>query len=200
MAFYEPLVDALSPARLKSLANEKLTDLIEKEAVRARASLDEFQQRYPSAGPRELAQRYIDSKKQLASMLGGVSGAFGVVTVPVDLVGMVYLQLSLLVEIATVFKADLRTERGTKEVLDVFGYANGIGPLERAGPRVLGTLASMVLKKYGLKAFARAMPLVASPISAYLNNQHIQKVGDSAIRHYDGWAHAQEKGKRARGS
>ena len=200
MAFYDPLVNALSPSKLKSLANERLSDLIDKEAVRARASLDELQQRYPSAGPRELSQRLIDSKKQVASMLGGVTGIFGAVTVPVDLVGMVYLQLVLLVEVGTVFKADFKNERGKKDVLDLFGYANGIGPVQRASPKVLGSLAAMVLTKTGLKAIGRAMPLVAAPISAYLNNQHIQRGGVSASRHYDGWVHAHEKSKKASGS
>jgi hypothetical protein len=196
VAFY----DSLSPSKLKSLANERLSDLIDKEAVRARTSLEDLQQRYPSAGPRELSQRYIDSRKQAASVLGGVTGVFGAVTVPVDLVGMVYLQLALLVEIGTVFKADFKNERGKKEVLDLFGYANGIGPIQRASPKVLGSLAAMVLTKTGLKALGRAMPLVAAPISAYLNNQHVQRVGDSAIRHYDGWVHAHEKSKKASGS
>lgn len=198
MAFYDPLKN-LSPSKLKSLANAQLSELIDKEAVRARTSLDDFQQRYPSAGPRELSQRYIDSRKQMASVLGGVTGVFGVASVPIDLLGMVYLQMALLVEIGTVFKADLRGERGKKDVLDLFGYANGIGPIQRASPKVLGSLASMVLAKTGLKAIGRAMPLVAAPVSAYLNNQHIQRVGDSAIRHYDGWLHAQEKAKRASG-
>jgi len=199
VAFYDP-VKNLSPSKLKSLANERLSDLLDREAARARGSLDDLQQRYPSAGPRELCQRYIDSRKQMAGVLGGVTGVFGVVTVPVDLVGMVYLQLALLVEVGTVFKADLRSERGKKDVLDLFGYSNGIGPVQRASPKVLGSLASMVLTKTGLKALGRAMPLVAAPISAYLNNQHIQRVGDAAIRHYDGWLHAQEKAKRASGS
>ena len=61
-------------------------------------------------------------------------------------------------------------------------------------------IAAMVLTKTGLKALGRAMPLVAAPISAYLNNQHVQRVGDSAIRHYDGWVHAHEKSKKASGS
>jgi len=196
VAFYDPLKN-LSPSKLKSLANAQLSELIDKEAVRARTSLDDFQQRYPSAGPRELSQRYIDSRKQMASVLGGVTGVFGVASVPIDLLGMVYLQMALLVEIGTVFKADLRGERGKKDVLDLFGYANGIGPIQRASPKVLGSLASMVLAKTGLKAIGRAMPLVAAPVSAYLNNQHIQRVGDSAIRHFDGWLHAQEKAKRA---
>lgn len=191
-------MEPLSPKKLKALANERLHDLIEKEATRARASVEVLTQRYPSAGPRELSQRAIDGRKNLASVLGGVSGAFGMITVPVDLVGMVYLQLSLLVEIGTIFKVDLRAERGQKEVVDLFGYANGLGPIERASPRVLGSLAAMVLKKYGLKALARAVPVVAAPVSAYLNNRHIQKVGEAAVRHYDGWTRANEK-QRARG-
>ncbi len=195
MAFY----DVLTPTRLKALTNQKLAELIDQEAARARPSLEDLQQRYPSAGPRELAQRFIDSRKQMAGVLGGVTGVFGAVTVPLDLVGMVYLQLALMVEVGTVFKADVRSDRGKKELLDLFGYANGIGPLQRISPKVLGSLARLVLTRSGLAAVGRAMPLVAAPISAYLNNQHVQRVGDSAIRHFDGWVHAHEKQKRASG-
>lgn len=206
MGFFDPLLEQvkvvrkLSPRQLRKLGDEKLSELIEQEAIRARARVDELQQRYPSAGPRELAQRLIDSKKSLASLVGGVSGVFGVVTVPLDLVGMVYLQLSLLTEVATVFKKPLKSERERTELLDLFGYANGIGPVQRASPRVLGSLAAMLLAKGGLKSISKAMPLVAAPISAYLNNQHIQQVGDSAVRHFDGWGHAHEKTKKATGT
>lgn len=205
MGFFDPLLEQvkaarrLTPKNLKKLANERLSDLVDKEAVRARARVDELQQRYPSAGPRELAQRLIDQKKQLASMVGGVTGVFGAVTVPVDLVGMVYLQLSLLTEVATVFKVSLKSERERQELLDLFGYSNGIGPVQRSSPRLLGSLAALLLAKGGLKTVSRAMPLVAAPISAYLNNQHIQQVGDAAVRHYDGWVHAHEKQKKASG-
>jgi hypothetical protein len=57
----------------------------------------------------------------------------------------------------------------------------------------------MLLARGGLKGLSRAMPLVAAPISAYLNNQHIQQVGDIAVRHYDGWGRAHEKARRASG-
>ncbi|MFZ5439883.1 MAG: EcsC family protein [Myxococcota bacterium] len=206
MSFIDPLLEQvkvvrkLSPRQLKKLSDEKLSELIEKEAVRARTRVDELQQRYPSAGPRELAQHLIDAKKSVASMVGGVSGVFGVVTVPLDLVGMVYLQLSLLTEVATVYKKPLKSERERTELLDLFGYANGIGPMQRASPRVLGSLAALLLAKGGLKSLSKAMPLVAAPISAYLNNQHIQQVGESAVRHFDGWGHAHEKTKKATGS
>lgn len=199
MKLPEPVMK-LHPKHLKKLSGERLSDLIDKEAVRARAKVDELQQRYPSAGPRELSQRLIDSKKNLASMMGGVTGVFGVVTVPVDLAGMLYLQLSLLTEVATVFKLSLKSEREKQELLDLLGYSNGIGPLQRSSPKVLGTVVAMVLSKGGLKTLSRAMPLVAAPVSAWLNNSHIQKVGDSAVRHYDGWQHAHEKSKRASGA
>lgn len=206
MSFLDPLLEQvkvvrqLSPRHLKKLSNEKLSDFIEKEAVRARVKVDELQQRFPSAGPREISQRLIDTKKNVASMIGGVTGVFGAITVPVDLMGMVYLQLSLLTEVATVFKMPLKSERERQELIDLLGYANGIGPLQRASPKVLGSVAALLLAKGGLKSISRAMPLVAAPISAYLNNQHIQQVGDSAVRHYDGWVHAHEKSKRASGS
>lgn len=199
MKLPEPVMK-LHPKHLKKLSGERLSDLIDKEAVRARAKVDELQQRYPSAGPRELSQHLIDHKKNLASMMGGVTGVFGVVTVPVDLAGMLYLQLSLLTEVATVFKLSLKSEREKQELLDLLGYSNGIGPLQRSSPKVLGTVVAMVLSKGGLKTLSRAMPLVAAPVSAWLNNSHIQKVGDSAVRHYDGWQHAHEKSKRASGA
>ena len=205
MGFFDPLLEQvkvvrqLTPTNLKKLGNTQLSELIEKEAVRARVKVDGLQQRYPAAGPRELSQRLIDSKKNVASMVGGITGVFGAVTVPIDLVGMVYLQLSLLTEVATVFKLSLKSERERQELIDLLGYSNGIGPVQRSGPKVIGSLAALLLARGGLKGLSRAMPLVAAPISAYLNNQHIQQVGESAVRHYDGWVHAHEKTQKASG-
>lgn len=206
MGFFDPLLEQakvmrrLSPKNLKKLSTEKLSDFIEKEAVRARVRIDELQQRYPSAGPRELSQRLIDSKKSVASMVGGVTGVFGVITVPVDLLGMVYLQLSLMTEVATVYKQSLKSERERQELIDLFGYVNGIGPVQRASPRVMGSLARVLLARGGLTSISRAMPLVAAPISAYLNHQHIQEIGDASVRHYDGWGKTHEKTKKAAGA
>lgn len=206
MGFFDPLLEQvkvvrqLTPANLKKLGNTQLSELIEKEAVRARVKVDELQQRYPAAGPRELSQRLIDSKKNVASMVGGITGVFGAVTVPIDLVGMVYLQLALLTEVATVFKLSLKSERERQELIDLLGYSNGIGPMQRSGPKVMGSLAAVLLARGGLKGLSRAMPLVAAPLSAYLNNQHIQQVGEQAVRHYDGFSAAHAKTKKASGA
>ncbi|MBS1152605.1 MAG: hypothetical protein H6Q89_4303 [Myxococcaceae bacterium] len=203
MAFYDPVLQRLkqlSPSSLRGIADEKITVVVLKETTRAKVKIDELSQRYPTAGPRELAQRMIDSKKAFAGMVGGVSGVFGIATLPADLGLMVYLQLALLVEVATLYKVNLKSERARQELLDVFGYANGIGPLQRASPKLVGKLATLLLQKGGLETFGRAMPLVAAPISAYLNNQHIQQVGEQAIRHYDGFTAAHAKAKKASGA
>jgi len=187
----------LSPSELKKMANARLSDAVLQEVGRARARVLAIEQRYPSAGNREKAQRLVDEKKSAAGLVGGISGVFGLASVPADLVVMTWLQLSLLVDIATLYKVNLKTHRARAELLDLFGYANGIGPLERAGPKVVGKLAGVMLEKGGLKAIGRALPLVAAPLSAYLNNQHVQQVGEEAIRFYEGFAKSHEKSRRA---
>jgi hypothetical protein len=190
----------VSPSNLRRLTNARLSDLVLRESARAKKTLDDLAQRYPSAGPREIGQRLIDQKKSVASLVGGVSGVFGVLSVPPDLMVMTYLQIQLLTEVATLYKVNLKSEHARTELLDVFGYANGIGPVQRASPKVLGKLAGMLLTRGGLETLGRAVPLAAAPISAWLNNQHIQAVGEHAVRHYDGFDKAHEKTQKASGA
>jgi hypothetical protein len=126
-------------------------------------------------------------------MVGGVSGVFGLVSLPADLLVMSWLQIGLLVDIATLHGVNLKSPRARRELLDLFAYANGLGPLQRAGPKVLGKVAGKLLERSGLTTFGRALPLVAAPVTAYLNNRHIQSVGDQALRYYHGFRRAHEK-------
>ncbi|QSQ22374.1 hypothetical protein JY651_45880 [Pyxidicoccus parkwayensis] len=204
MGFYDSVAERLAfmkkltPSEMKKLGSTKLSDIIHAEVARARVRVAELEKRYPNTPPKELAQRLIDEKKNLAGMVGGVSGVFGLVALPADLLFMAYLQIILLTDVATLYKANLKTERARGEMLDLFGYANGLGPLHRAGPKVMGKLAAMLLEKGGMHTLGRAMPLVAAPITAYFNNQHIQMVGEQAVRFYEGFdkAHAKAKAQR----
>jgi hypothetical protein len=200
MAFYDPITDTvkkLTPAELKKLADTKLTDLVQQEVPRARKRVLELEQLYPSSGVRERAQRLIDEKKRMASMTGGVFGAFGLLGLPMDLTVMAWLQLTLLVDLATLYKVNLKGSRAHNELLELYGYTTGVGTIQRSGPRVLGKVAEMLLKKGGMQTLGRAMPLVAAPLTAYLNNQHIQKVGDHAVRFYEGFDKAHAKTRAA---
>ncbi|WP_426755436.1 EcsC family protein [Myxococcus sp. Y35] len=208
MGLYDSVAERLAfmkkmtPAELKKLGSARLSDIVLQEVARSRVRIAALEKRYPQAPPRELAQRIVDEKKNLASMVGGVSGVFGLVALPADLLFMAYLQIILLTDVATLYKVNLKTERARGEMLDLFGYANGLGPLHRAGPKVLGKLAAMLLEKGGMHTLGRAMPLVAAPVTAYFNNQHIQMVGEQAVRFYEGFdkAHAKAKAQRKKAS
>lgn len=186
----------LTPARMKDLARARLEDVVLAEVARSRKRVAELERLYPSAGTRELSQRLIDSKKSLASTVGGVTGAFGLLGIPGDLVVMAWLQVVLVVDVATVHKVNLKGAQARAEVLDVVGYANGVGPLARTGPRLVGTLAGRLMERGGLKVFGRALPLAAAPISAYLNQRHIQQVGEQVVRFYAGLEKARVKTRK----
>src|SRR4051812_7915611 len=187
-----------SPANLRKLANTQVNEVILRELTRSKERVSDMERRYPSADTREKAQRLIDGKKAIAGTVGGVSGVFGLVSVPADLLVMTYLQMVLLVDIATLYRANLKSDRGRSELLDVLGYANGVGPFQRAGPKMLGGIAAKLLERGGLSSIGRALPLVAAPITAYLNNQHIQAVGEEAVRFYEGFGKAERKSERRR--
>jgi hypothetical protein len=185
----------LGPANLKRLANLRLHDLVVREIPRAKKRVGSLQATYPSASPREIAQRLIDAKKSTAGMVGGISGVFGIASVPADLLVVAWLQIVLLVDIATVFRANLKSASTRHQLFQLFGYANGIGPIQRASPMVLGKVVGNIIEKSGLRTVGRALPLIAAPVSAYLNNKHIQTVGEAAIRHYDGFEKARQKNR-----
>src|SRR5688500_13516431 len=99
----------LSPTELRRLANQRLSDIVQREIARSRKRVTELEARFPSAQPKELSQRLIDDKKNVAGMIGGVSGVFGLASVPADLMVMVYLQITMLVDIALVHKVNLKS-------------------------------------------------------------------------------------------
>jgi hypothetical protein len=199
MAVTDPLSSAaafvrkLTPARLKALGAATLIEIVVREIPRARRRIAELEKAYPSAQRRELAQRLIDEKKSLAGMVGGVTGFFGLVSLPADLMVMVWLELILLVDIATLYKVNLKGESQRAELLDLFAQNNGVGPLTRSTPRAVGAFARLALARGGLGTVGRAVPLVAAPISAWLNNKHIQRVGEAALRHFEGFGKARRK-------
>jgi uncharacterized protein (DUF697 family) len=135
-----------------------MEDAVGLEAKRARKRIQTLRTRYPTAGPRELGQHVIDSAKGLASLSGSVSGVFGLISVPADLVVMTWLQIRMMADIATAYGVDLRFRRARTELLGVLGEANGVRALKRSGPKVLGKVAGMVAERGGFASLGRAMP------------------------------------------
>ena len=188
---------ALRPSSVRRLGSLRMEDAVGLEAKRARKRIQTLRTRYPTAGPRELGQHVIDSAKGLASLSGSVSGVFGLISVPADLVVMAWLQIRMMADIATAYGVDLRFRRARTELLGVLGEANGVGALKRSGPKVLGRVAGKLAERGGFASLGRAMPLVAAPVTAWLNNHHVQMVGEAALRQYDGFQRAAAKTRAA---
>lgn len=168
-------------------ARERLQRLYLDEIGRARRRVEGLRQKYPSADVLEHCHRLIDTKKSWASTGGAVSGLFGWVTIPADLAFVTVLQLSLIMEIALLHKVNLKSDRARDEVFEVLGYSNGADSLNlasRSAPKVLARVAQRVLTKRGLVTLGRALPVVAAPLSAWLNNKDIERAGTAAIRFY----------------
>ena len=179
-----PTMPHFTPAQLKALANAQLSNLIVSEVGRAKARIAELKRVYPSASVAELAERLTDAKKSVAGTSGAVSGIFGLVSVPLDLVLIAYLQLSVMIDVAVLHGANLKSERAQGELIDLFHYANGLDPVVRASPRLLGQIAFSLLKRGGFSQFGRAIPVVASPVTAWLNNKAIVRACHEAIVFY----------------
>jgi len=166
---------------------ERLWSVYVSEIGRCRSRVDGVRGKYPSANAQELSQRLTDTKKMWASTGGAVSGLFGLALVPADLAFVTALQLTLIMEIALLHKVNLKSERARDEVFEVLGYSNGADTVNlagRAGPKLLARIAEKALTKRGLAQFGRAIPVLASPVVAYLNNRDLQRAGEAALRFY----------------
>ncbi|MDF1563959.1 MAG: EcsC family protein [Deltaproteobacteria bacterium] len=169
---------------ISEIARTRLDRLIIQEIEIARPKTKRLKKRYPLLPEADLAQQLIDEKKAYAGTGGMVSGFFGLLALPADLLLVTFLQLRLIVELGQLFRVNLKSERGQSELLEILGRGNGVGPLYRTGPTVFARLALRILQKKGLSSVGRAVPLVAAPVSAWLNNRDIQRVGDEALRQW----------------
>jgi uncharacterized protein (DUF697 family) len=172
---------------LPQVAKDKLAGFYLDQIARARKRVDDLRVKYPSAEPSEMAQRLIDQKKAWASTGGALSGLFGLISVPADIAFVTALQVTLIMEIALVFRTNLKSARARGEVLEVLGYSNGADTVKlasRAGPKIFARAAEKMLAKTGLAQLGRAVPVVAAPFVAWLNNKDIQRAGEAAVRFY----------------
>ena len=172
---------------LTELAKERLWGVYVAEIARCRKRVDELREKYPSADSQELTQRLTDTKKTWASTGGAVSGLFGLALVPADLLFVTVLQLTLIMEVALVHRVNLKSDRARDEVFEVLGYSNGADTVNlagRAGPKLLAKVAEKLLTKRGLAQLGRVVPILASPVVAYLNNRDLQRAGEAAARFY----------------
>ena len=173
--------------RLMRLGVNQLDQLVLTLFFRAQRRMRRRVKRNQIVNAVELSRRAIDRTKRRATTLGGTTGMLGLVGLPVDVLGMLYLQLELLVEVAAIYDVDLQGEGARSELLNLFASSSGLGLVGRPGTLALGKLAAMLLARGGFSRLSRAVPLISAPISAAINRRHVEAVGEAAIRHHESW-------------
>jgi hypothetical protein len=161
------------------------------EIGHARGRVAELSHRYPAASKRELGQRIIEDKKQVAQTGGAVAGLLGLAAIPADLALVAYLQLTLVVELAVLHGVNLKGASGREQLLDVLGFRQGdLAAAVRAAPLVASRLSKVAMRHLGWRTLGRVVPVVAAPVSAWLNRRDIQRTGDAAVRRFDTFSRA----------
>ena len=138
----------------------------------------------PSAKRDRVAKVMLERWTKVASLEGGITGAFGVIGVPVNFLLVVYFQIALVVSIAEAYGFELEGESGEDALLSVVGRAHGMEDIVRASPRILGAIAKTLLLRHGMSLLGRLVPLVAAPLSAKLNERDMVRIGGEALRRF----------------
>lgn len=165
-------------------ARTRLRDLIAAERQRARLHIQLIRQLEPGASDDRIAHVIVERWTRVATVEGGITGAFGLVGVPLNFLLTAYFQIALVVSIAETYGISLEGEGGEDALLSVVGRAHGIEDIVRASPRILGAIAKALALRHGLGTLGRLVPLAAAPISAKLNERDMARLGEEALRRF----------------
>ena len=165
-------------------ARSRLRQLIQSERRRAQWHIDLIKNVEPYASKDRVARLILERWRGVATVEGGLTGAFGLLGVPANLLFFAYCQLAVVVSIAEAYGVALDGEAGEKALLEVIGRAHGVDDLVRASPRVLGALARALAVRHGLGTLGRMVPMVAAPISARMNRVELERTGTEALRRF----------------
>lgn len=168
----------------KRLVRGRLSALIADERERARFHIRLLRLEEPDASLDRVAHRIIERWSAVAAFEGGVTGAAGLLGIPVNAVLFTYCQLAVAVSVAEAYGIELEGESGEDAVLQVVGRAHGMEEVVRASPRVLGALVRTLALKGGLPLLGRAVPFVAAPVGARLNRRDLARTGAEALRRF----------------
>lgn len=180
----EPPVGWPFGKRAKEAARTRLRDLIKSERQRARLHIHLIKQAEPVASPDRVAHVMLDRWTKVASVEGGITGAFGIIGVPINFLLFAYMQLAAVISVAEAYGIELEGESGEDALLSVVGRAHGMEDVVRASPRILGAIAKTLALRHGLGMLGRLVPLAAAPISAKLNERDMSRIGGEALRRF----------------
>jgi len=186
---------------------------VERWGVQAREYAQRVRAEHPDASGRELAQMVKSRHAVLARMEGaaaGVPGAFVPVaaafaSIVPDLAALAWIQSRMVVHIAAVYGHDTNDREMAAELLVLQGFYNSTDAarlaVTAAAERIAKRLAMKYLKggtlvlvrqlfryvgiKFSRAGLLRAVPLLAIPLSAAVNEVATRSLAKRAITFYD---------------
>ncbi len=151
----------------QALGRERLYAVLGAEGLRSRARVAAVRARFPAAEARDVARHLVTRKRRLGALSSGVAGLLGALSIPPSLAWTAWLELSLVLDVATAYGVDVRRGTGAEEALALFSSLRGVSAVKREGPRLFGQLGA--------------------PVSAWMAARHLQQVGEAAVRHFEGF-------------
>ena len=151
----------------QAVARERVASVLSAEAARSRARVAALKSRFPAAEARDVARHLVTRKRRLGTLSSGVAGLLGALSIPPSLALTAWMELSLVVDVATAYGLDVRRDAAAEEVLQLFASLRGVSVVKREGPRLLGQLGA--------------------PVCAWMAGRHLQRVGEAAVRHFEGF-------------
>lgn len=168
----------------ESLRQKTVKELITDEHRRAQRHIAQIRRQHPDVSKDRVAQILLDRFITAATVEGGITGAFGLMGVPLNTLFFTYGQVALIVSVAEAYGVVLTSEGGDEALWTLLGQAHGVEDVLRATPRVIGSLAKVLALRYGIGSLSRAIPLLAAPISARLNRRHMKHTGHLAMQRF----------------
>lgn len=154
------------------------------ERRRSRFYIEIIRRIEPEASRDRVAQLLAERWTQLARIEGGVTGAFGLVGIPLNLLLFSYAQFALIVAIAEVYGVTPEDSAGEEAILTTLREVQGFHQLVRTGPRIMAAIAKRLARHRGLAFMGRTVPLISAPLSAQLNASDMADVGRVAMRRF----------------
>lgn len=167
------------------------------ELGRARVRVAQLERAHPNADKAELSRRLIDAAKERAARRGMISGLFGWMSIPADVAMVGWMRLVLSIELAVLHGVNLKSRSGRAELFDLMGIqGDDVGSLARATPRLVKRATSSMARRLGWRSVGRAVPILAVPISAWVNGNDIERAGVEALRRFDTFRKVPSPGAR----
>lgn len=158
------------------------------ELSRSRLRVAGLQEKHPGADKAELSRRLIDLAKERAAKRGMVAGLFGWMSIPADVAQVAWMRFCLAVDLAVLHGVNLKSRSGRAELFDLLGLKGdepNLGTLARATPRWMKSATASMVKRIGWRSVGRTIPILAVPISAWVNGRDIEQMGTEALRRFD---------------